>query len=126
VPARNGLDDTVEHRRRPRPDHRRGQRRSGARDRIRLAGRDAHRPPVRLPTTRRPLPSVRSPPNAHVATEPVEPLGPAEPVGNLFDLHEQAGIQLRVLADLGPFWQAVLTSSLGFSGIRLRNARSAS
>jgi hypothetical protein len=66
-----------------------------------------------------------TPPNAHVAIEPVEPLGPAEPVGDLFALHEQAGIQLRVLAELGPFWQAVIGSSLGFSGIRLRNARSA-
>lgn len=62
-------------------------------------------------------------PNAHVATEPVEPLGPAEPVGDLLALHEQAGIQLRVLADIGPFWAAVITSTLGFSGIRLRNRR---
>ena len=65
-----------------------------------------------------------SPSHAHVATEPVDPLGPAERVGDLFQLHEQAGIQLRVLPDLGPFWQAVITSSLDFSGIRLRNARS--
>ncbi|MGW4396814.1 DUF6886 family protein [Amycolatopsis nivea] len=32
-------------------------------------------------------------PNAWVATEPVEPLGPAEPVGDLLRLHEEAGIQ---------------------------------
>jgi hypothetical protein len=62
-------------------------------------------------------------PNAHVATEPVEPLGPAEPVGDLLALHEQAGIQLRVLSDIGPFWDAVITSTLGFSGIRLHNRR---
>lgn len=61
------------------------------------------------------------PPNAHVATEP---LGPAEPIGDLFASHEHAGIQLRVLTELAPFWQAVITSTLGFSGIRLRNARS--
>jgi hypothetical protein len=62
-------------------------------------------------------------PNAHVATELVEPLGPPEPVGDLLALHEEAGIQLRVLPNLWPFWDAVITSSLGFSGIRLGNAR---
>jgi hypothetical protein len=62
-------------------------------------------------------------PHAHVAVEPVEPLGPAEPVGDLLRLHEEAGIQLRVLPNLWPFWDAVTTSSLGFSGIRLRNGR---
>jgi len=61
-------------------------------------------------------------PHALVATEPVEPLGAPQPVGDLFDLHEQAGIQLRVLPNLWPFWDAVIASSLGFSGIRLRNA----
>jgi hypothetical protein len=61
-------------------------------------------------------------PHALVATVPVEPLGPPERVGNLFDLHEQAGIQLRVLSNLWPFWDAVIDSTLGFSGIRLRNA----
>jgi len=67
--------------------------------------------------------TIGEPPNAHVATEPVAPLGPAEPVGDLFELHEEAGIQLRVLANLWPFWDVVVTTSLGFSGIRLRNAR---
>jgi hypothetical protein len=57
-----------------------------------------------------------------VATEPVEPLGPPEPVGDLLELHEQAGIQLRVLTSLWPFWDAVTVSTLGFSGIRLKNA----
>jgi hypothetical protein len=61
-------------------------------------------------------------PHAHVTTEPVSPLGPAEPVGDLLRLHEEAGIQLRVLANLWPFWDAVIQSSLGFSGIRLLNA----
>jgi uncharacterized protein DUF6886 len=58
--------------------------------------------------------------HAHVATEPVEPLGPAEEVGDLLGLHEGAGIQLRVLPNLWPFWDAVITSTLGWSGIRLR------
>lgn len=62
-------------------------------------------------------------PNAHVAVEPVEPLGPPEPVGDLIDCHAAAGIQLRVLDNLWPYWDAVITSSLSFSGIRLRNAK---
>lgn len=62
-------------------------------------------------------------PNAHVATEAVAPLGPAEPVGNLLALHEAAGIQLRVLPDLWAFWAVVIQTTLGFSGIRLRTAR---
>ena len=60
--------------------------------------------------------------HAHVAVEPVAPLGPAEPVGDLFALHAAAGIQLRVLPELRAFWAAVTVSSLAFSGIRLRNA----
>jgi hypothetical protein len=61
--------------------------------------------------------------HAHVATEPVEPLGPAEPVGDLLALHEQAGIQLRLVDDLWPWWHAVTASTVGFSGIRLGNAK---
>lgn len=61
-------------------------------------------------------------PHAVVATETVVPLGPPEPVGDLMALHKKAGIQLRVLDNLWPFWNAVTTSTLGFSGIRLRNA----
>jgi hypothetical protein len=61
-------------------------------------------------------------PHAFVAGEPVEPLGPPEPVGDLLQLHRDAGIQLRVLDNLWEFWDAVITSTLEFSGIRLRNA----
>ncbi|MEU5948688.1 DUF6886 family protein [Micromonospora sp. NPDC047465] len=61
-------------------------------------------------------------PHAHVAVEPIEPLGPPEPVGDLLDCHAEAGIQLRVLNNLWPFWDAVIASTLGFSGIRLCNA----
>jgi hypothetical protein len=60
--------------------------------------------------------------HALVATEPVEPLGPPEPVGDLFALHEAAGIQLRVLPNLWPFWDEVVGGTLGYSGIRLRYA----
>jgi hypothetical protein len=62
-------------------------------------------------------------PHAMVAVEPVRPLGPAEPVGDLLELHESAGLQLRVLPNLWPFFDAVVASTCGFSGIRMRNAR---
>jgi hypothetical protein len=58
----------------------------------------------------------------HVSTHTVRPLGPAERVGDLFALHAEAGIELRVLTDLWPFWDRVTASSLAFSGIRLANA----
>ncbi|APU16553.1 DUF6886 family protein [Actinoalloteichus fjordicus] len=61
-------------------------------------------------------------PSAMVAVEPVEPLGPPELVGDLLELHRSAGIQLRVLDNLWGFWDSVVTSTLGFSGIRMRNA----
>jgi hypothetical protein len=61
-------------------------------------------------------------PHAQVASGPVEPLGPPEPVGDLLSCHAAAGIQLRVLDNLWPFWDGVITSTAGFSGIRLRNA----
>lgn len=76
----------------------------------------------RLPAA--PFRAIGSPEShAMVATEPVTPLGPPEPVGDLLSLHEQAGIQLRVLDNLWPFWDCVIISTLGFSGIRLRNAK---
>jgi hypothetical protein len=62
-------------------------------------------------------------PHAFVAVEPVEPLRPPELVSDLFGCHAEAGIQLRVLDNLWPFWDAVITSTVGFSGIRLANAR---
>ncbi|HTI20421.1 MAG TPA: hypothetical protein VL652_05470 [Kutzneria sp.] len=58
----------------------------------------------------------------HVSTRTVRPLGPPERVGDLFALHVAAGIQLRVLPNLWPFWDRVTASSLGFSGTRLGNA----
>ncbi len=62
-------------------------------------------------------------PSAHVAEVAVRPLGPPERVGDLFALHEEAGIELRVLPRLWPLWDAITASTLGFSGIRLRNAQ---
>lgn len=61
-------------------------------------------------------------PHAVVAIEPVQPLGPAEPVGDLLAVHAAAGIQLRILDNLWPFWDEVIQTTVGFSGIRLRNA----
>jgi hypothetical protein len=61
-------------------------------------------------------------PHAYVGEEPVDPLGPAEPVGDLLALYGKAGIQLRVLPNLWAFWDAVVAGSLGFSGIRMGNA----
>lgn len=76
----------------------------------------------RLPAT--PFRPVGEPvPHAMVATEPVTPLGPPEQVSDLLALHEEAGIQLRVLDNLWPFWDCVIKSTVGFSGIRLRNAK---
>ena len=57
-----------------------------------------------------------------ISAEPVEPLGLVE-LGNLVEQHDQAGIELCTEDDLLGFWDEVVGSSLGFSGIRLRNAR---
>jgi len=62
-------------------------------------------------------------PHAHVSSEAVEPLGAAEAVGDLFRLHEGAGIELRVVGNLWAFVDAARVSSVGFSGIRLANGR---
>lgn len=61
-------------------------------------------------------------PHAQVATAAVRPLGPAEKVGSLLAAHEAAGIELRLLPTLWPYWNQVIASTVGFSGIRLRNA----
>lgn len=81
---------------------------------------------VRLYAYRLPAGTIQpigDPPTAMVSTVPVTPLGPPEPVGDLPALHEEAGIQLRVLDRLWPFWDEVIAGTLEFSGIRLRNAR---
>ncbi|MBR7836005.1 hypothetical protein KDL01_22205 [Actinospica durhamensis] len=63
-------------------------------------------------------------PHAMVSDHEVTPLAPPERVGDLFALHGEAGIELRVLPNLWPFWDGVIASTLDFSGIRMRNARS--
>lgn len=62
-------------------------------------------------------------PHAYVADRPVAPIRPPEPVGDLFALHGEAGIEVRVLDNLWPWWDVVTTTSLGHSGIRLANAQ---
>ncbi|GLZ79284.1 hypothetical protein Afil01_40910 [Actinorhabdospora filicis] len=60
--------------------------------------------------------------HAMVSAAPVTPLGPAEPVGDLFAVHEAAGVPLLVLPRLEAHWAALRASTLGWGGIRLRNA----
>ncbi|MGH9117670.1 MAG: DUF6886 family protein [Acidimicrobiales bacterium] len=43
-------------------------------------------------------------------------------VGDLLDRHATAGVELRVTPSIWPFWRRVATSTLEFSGCRLRNA----
>jgi hypothetical protein len=57
-----------------------------------------------------------------VSRAPVDPLEVVE-LGDLVDLHERSGIELRAVERLRAFWDAVAASSLEYSGIRLRNAR---
>lgn len=57
-----------------------------------------------------------------VARETVVPLS-VEPVGDLLARHAEAGIELRLTANLWPLWDAVIGSTLAFSACRLRYAR---
>jgi hypothetical protein len=59
-----------------------------------------------------------------ISAEPVEPLERIE-LGDLVARHEAAGIELRTEEELLRFWGDVTASSLGYSGIRLRNIASA-
>jgi hypothetical protein len=42
--------------------------------------------------------------------------------GDLLGLHAESGIELRLVPNLWPLWNRVASSTLEFSGIRLRNA----
>ena len=59
-----------------------------------------------------------------ISGEPVEPLELVE-LGDLVRRHEAAGIELRTETNLLGFWDEVIGSTVGFSGVRLRNARMA-
>jgi len=56
-----------------------------------------------------------------VSREPVVPDEAVE-LGDLLELHADAGIELRLVRNLWPLWNRVASSTLEFSGIRLRNA----
>ena len=112
-----------DHRTRRRPFPRRRPRPASPRRRARLARADA-KPgyPVayRMPEET----FVENDDRFWISTEPVEPLELVE-LGDLVARHEAAGIELRTEDDLLGFWDQVIGSSLGYSGIRLRNAVSA-
>jgi hypothetical protein len=57
-----------------------------------------------------------------VAREPVAPRS-VEPVGDLLAALAGADVELRITPSLIPLWNAVIRSTLAFSGTRLRNAR---
>ena len=57
-----------------------------------------------------------------ISREAVEPLELTE-LGDLLKRHVDAQIELRLVPNLWPLWNRVITSTLEFSGIRLRNAQ---
>ncbi len=57
-----------------------------------------------------------------VGEEPVAPIERAS-CGDLLQMHARAGIELRIAPSIWPWWDAVVGSTLEFSGSRLRNAR---
>jgi hypothetical protein len=61
-------------------------------------------------------------PHAFVATHEVSALRPPEEVGDLWDAHRGAGIELRVVEDLHEFLAAGRTRGFDFSAIRMRHS----
>jgi hypothetical protein len=57
-----------------------------------------------------------------VSREAVEPIEVVE-LADLVGRHADAGIELRIVPELGPLWERVIGSTLEFSGIRLRNLK---
>ena len=56
-----------------------------------------------------------------VSRSAVEPIELVE-LGDLLALHADARIELRLVPNLWPLWEAVVGSTLEYSGMRLRNA----
>ncbi len=63
------------------------------------------------------------PPFYFTSPAAVEPLERQE-LGDLFTLHAQAGIELRIVPDLAALWAQVIESTVEFSGNRLSNLQS--
>jgi hypothetical protein len=57
-----------------------------------------------------------------VSRSNVEPLE-LQRLGDLVELHSDAGIELRIVPRLLELWDKVIASTLEFSGMRLRNAQ---
>jgi hypothetical protein len=57
----------------------------------------------------------------YIASAPVDAIERIE-VGDLLERHAEAGIELRISPALYPLWDEVISTTLEFSGIRLRNA----
>ena len=57
----------------------------------------------------------------YISRKAVTPLG-VEPVGDLLGRLRDQNIEVRITPSLWPLWNAVIGSTLHFSGIRLRNA----
>lgn len=79
---------------------------------------------ARLQLYRLPAESFREDPEvagywvSRVAVEPLE----RRAIDDLVGRHEAAGIALRTVPNLWPLWDAVVDSTLEFSGMRLRDA----
>lgn len=86
--------------------------------------RRTHLYAYRLPGDTFASPGPGAGPGYHVSREAVEPLS-VEPVGDLLERLVAAGIELRLTPSLWPLHRALVTSSLHFSMIRMRNARPA-
>ena len=62
------------------------------------------------------------PPHAVVADHPVTALGPPLVIEDLLAQHAAAGIELRITDNLFAWWNQVIQTDLGWSGIRLKNS----
>jgi hypothetical protein len=58
----------------------------------------------------------------YVSRDAVSPLARIE-IDDLVRKHADARVELRIVDNLWPLWDRVTSSTLEFSGIRLRNAR---
>jgi hypothetical protein len=59
----------------------------------------------------------------YIASTPADALERVE-LGDLLARHAEAGTELRIVPSLYPLWDRVVETTLDYSGIRLRNARS--